>query len=944
MRVWAWVISMVAVHKICANMEMPAIEKVLNSRFGENSMIMVHPEGPLSPLNAYISRKCNFMYNKRFFSPEIETNYELSMEKDPEMNRPKYIRTRRFNKDKVHVNAGIKNKKLTAAQEYHAVLLKLFPSPIGDLTIHTSINNSFITFLSDQKVSQHAHKILAALLLMTEGIDVPLSLSGTKGNKKLTLKSAKNSTVHFCLDMHVPRMVAIEKDKIEKTEVYQSEAVFIIEYFKKNKPELPLPEGDAPVVYDDFKKGEFLNSPKWLLQSYVFEYISGHEDALSFANTVHDMLFEFMSSEAYGDTEHSSIKKIFYEYFALHSEVSQRFDYLSIIKKVQSTDLKYKVFPFAGDTYVPSYQSTPVYDREKGSFTMQQFSNCVEASAFGLLCCLAYDPDTKKYSTEHMPGATKNLVNFFKKYESTHEPINQIVYKEWSKVVSGLEGEQIKYMRENKNELASGILNVLCLVATITGVYETEKHRLQEFIEAVNNKVCKKGIYAEIQEYAEYLFRSLSVRVGEEEDSPMHNSVWSCLATGPPNSKNRSIEVELKNIKVGSCLEGKKDLFGNIFITYKKDELRGGMVMACLPKHMGLVPIPSIDSNLTYFSNKLTRLLWKVTLNRKTTFTSCLVRYYIEQTKRKCLYEHQKLKEIQKIIVQIEPLSFIGIERLLLLDIYQTIENKKSLVFYIAMHTMGKKLNSDDLEIRLISNILASVPLDDQQTLSSFMSCFITSGVQTNLVLKLFPEKKMPVVYNYDPQKLSDAFVYCIKHMNSPNALVQLIRKTMDLGKMSLSCCFPQILKNDLSLKKKIQLLSCLTENGRTIQHLVTIAEILKDLDKKGRSIGHMDLKANDAWALWISIACQKERLRGIIPKCFDAMVYTEGTIVTSYLIEVGRSYRKFNQKVLSVMDSMKSDLCRTHEDKIKYELLMDIYRSRQNNYACKIVRTRVIP
>ncbi|KAI5167689.1 hypothetical protein NEIRO02_2174 [Nematocida sp. AWRm79] len=90
------------------------------------------------------------MHNKRFYTPEINTEYKLYIIDSIRYNdRLNYEYIRKPVKDKVYNDIDDVNKYLT---QYHTHLIKIFPSSDQSLSIISGVSDGLTSFLLKDKV------------------------------------------------------------------------------------------------------------------------------------------------------------------------------------------------------------------------------------------------------------------------------------------------------------------------------------------------------------------------------------------------------------------------------------------------------------------------------------------------------------------------------------------------------------------------------------------------------------------------------------------------------------------------------------------------------------------------------------------------------------------------------------------------------------------------
>ncbi|EIJ87085.1 hypothetical protein NEQG_02723, partial [Nematocida parisii ERTm3] len=138
--------------------------------------------------------------------------------------------------------------------------------------------------------------LLAALILLSEGVDVPIEIDKSiEGRERIFLKreiTPNNDIVFINLPL---RLESIMPDGT-KEKVYQKETEEIVLFFKKLCREPFLSEvkkREEPDSKEVFYSGDFLDSPKFLIQSYIFEYIDSIEQYRKFILAVQVFLMDF---------------------------------------------------------------------------------------------------------------------------------------------------------------------------------------------------------------------------------------------------------------------------------------------------------------------------------------------------------------------------------------------------------------------------------------------------------------------------------------------------------------------------------------------------------------------------------------------------------------------------------------------------------------------------
>lgn len=152
-----------------------------------------------------------------------------------------------------------------------------------------------------------------------------------------------------------------------------------------------------------------------------------------------------------------------------------------IIDEVIKIQEGFKEFPYSELNQPPTNIAIPIYDREKcgtyEAFSQENnFSDCAEIVLLNICNCLLFNPNTLKYSIEGL-DQNSDLAKFYEKHNKLFT-ITKDIRNDWSEVVQGLEDfktidnsayktHMIVYLKEKRNELKSGIINMINVLIKI---------------------------------------------------------------------------------------------------------------------------------------------------------------------------------------------------------------------------------------------------------------------------------------------------------------------------------------------------------------------------------------------------------------------------------------------------------------------------------------------
>ncbi|KAH9385752.1 uncharacterized protein NEMAJ01_0648 [Nematocida major] len=755
-----------------------------------NSTAFINPSGPLCLLRGLVYSDLGYIHNKRFFAPEIETDYKLEPAGDDETTEEhKY--TRNAQKDKPYpseegpdLSSGLAATDYTV--EYHRTLIEMFPSVDGHtLSVAVGRKDSFFQALQRMPTKQHANYVLAALLLLSEGVDVPIEAT----EKEITLEIGS---------------IAFETGQCKK-------AAQVINFFKENKG-----KGKLPCTLETFSTGEFLNTPQFLIQAYVFEYIKSKDDALDFAACVHTILKSLPED---------SCKDVYSACFV--ESKAEEDDFLYMFTQIQKVMRVLGSFPFTSPSMLPAYTSVRACKRGQTEFLDETFSNCVETGLFVLFCCLAHDPVQKKYDVEAMLGEKKEsdkteaLRAFFQLESVTPKACAaQDTMQEWNRVVSGLQSEHIAYKRESRNEVRSGIFNALYVVAEVTGRREQEEQRIREL--ELMLKGCKIGknsgdVFEKTQEYVAELFMSLSV--------------------------DKSLKISFSNLKVDARSDGQKDLYGKITLKYKgkNSAMQQGICLAFQPGHLTVTLCPW--TFFSYAHDPIEVLFLATDSSKPKTFAECAFAKYASawRARHMELYKPSLTDGISAIAGRLATSEALNHpNQIFLLGSALRYEQIQDISEHFILHAAAKgtKLTQEHPGVRLLSNLLGSLPLDDYGTQLVVLQHTAFLG----MLRKLFPrivlsKERFSKIYQISSTIIGIARYTGHSCTPAANAIMKYFREYKEQVREPLfGCCQ---LKNFTIISEMLPVLLA----DKSMRHTDEIRTLLLDVEEKDREEA-LDAKA----------------------------------------------------------------------------------------------------
>ncbi|EIJ87640.1 hypothetical protein NEPAR06_0826 [Nematocida parisii] len=207
--------------------------------------------------------------------------------------------------------------------------------PIPDIRIPNSI---FLAFLRIPGINLYRYRLIAALLLISEGIDIPLVYDQKEMRLFLQKRTRNKREIHFSIDL--------KRIKQDAANLNDGQMVFcidrsidVISFFIRYKNSQFLRDKgllSRPKTLSDLTSGKFMHSMWYLMQLFLFYFIKFSNDYNIFehgiyncANEVYELLNEYMYIEP-DNTEESAEKmqekrawEIFNDYFLPKTEESE---------------------------------------------------------------------------------------------------------------------------------------------------------------------------------------------------------------------------------------------------------------------------------------------------------------------------------------------------------------------------------------------------------------------------------------------------------------------------------------------------------------------------------------------------------------------------------------------------------------------------------------------
>ncbi|EHY65437.1 hypothetical protein NERG_01883 [Nematocida ausubeli] len=895
--------------------------------------VVINPEGPLNQLHAYMYRVNGIMHNKRFFSPEIDMHRCALVPSENESASLGCACTKENTEDRVHSELYQTGEMFEYTREYFTTLLRMFPSVDGHLSIHTSSKDSFFAFINSSRVSEHKYRILASLLLLTEGMPVQMLIEKSAESIHLTLRKMEDISAHFSISMGRECESGKERKEAQNPlkEGYTNEVAEVIRFFIQNGENRILKkEGHViePKLYSDFKLGMFLNTPGFLIQMYIYEYIDTVYGMQSFFESVHAILCEYMACT---DKRLSSkAEQLFHKYFAPCSHVSAGVEYIETAAQILFYLNKEKLLPFFLNEQIKPMQGQSCYirsvkslesickaqlseiERACSAFSMgctdnnseKNYINCMEATALAMFCCFAYDQENQMYATDHLEAPSADLVRFFRVHRHMFKEAALGTYNAWNRVVADLDNPSICYISQNRNRLDTGLLNLLRVVTEVAGIYHKEKENIDKIEAAIKDcsyleeNMLDPHLTQEIQTYIETLFKSLSVRGHSFKTLSIKCGFFSPVITE----------------------RGRVDVFGIVCMTYKSAAVEESICFEILPLFTGIKIMLARNILPDMSTNESLASLQKFPCLQGNAFIQFMLRHTIELSLRTHEASHTVMEYIKL------GSSFAGRKR-----------NSSMNCFLLAMQTEDElyildlvrcllvlafdlNLRSPHYIIRFLSNMIAPRVVDID---------LMHSGLATLILLakayKYFPHIKIdPAIYSkMDCVEVSRVLAY-ITEIDSPETMNRILLLLISANEAGIPGYIDRILIC-LPSVWRMKILICLTRSGRSAKYIYSILEAMKKI-KRGSGAHNIIRRSNNLLITIISTLSEKkeESYTNILTECFGMIVVPEVGVLCNVPTV---SLMLLNERVACFL-SLKQRLRFLHlpENFAKFNIILSLY------------------
>ncbi|KAH9385978.1 uncharacterized protein NEMAJ01_0874 [Nematocida major] len=642
-----------------------------------------------SPMCAYISRHLGFMQNARMFLSSMRASFGLSLNGSSNgLDYYKYTRTPCH--DTAHLfmatpNVLAESEDSEYASEYCTAMILMFPLGTDErLSIESTQTDSFTGFLRRCCRKDQPLYILAALLLLSEGVDVPIEAAGDK--VVLACRKGPNAPLHDIFTIGK----GLDAERVSQN-VCQ-----VVGFFKKHKNTRSMPN-----TFFEFQTGGFLECPQFLISTYIYEYIGSTKDMVRFFECVLELL-EGLGLLPELPAASSSAESVFSRLFMPSEDLRTKLQhFLPLIETHAHAELL-ECLGLAAQAQrrqnTPSQPDLPVCgeygcQRHAGSLEEEPVF-CTEKGLRALLLCLAYNPDKMLYDINGFLCKSESSGETERTRKLLSEEQNQMIvcsaltsHLEWTwPKITRWFGKN-RHLKESLRGKGSGILDLMCVLVQISG-------RAAELLPAIQK--CKEEI-GQALNCAEEAAQKVNACVFE---------VFSALAV----SKNIGVCV-YNYVRRGSSEEG------TLLIAHQSTDGAHHYKVE-IEFNRGHMKV-EMSLPVRGFSVHMKRLasVECASYRMHGSFASCVFAEYLSRTAAQRRFSEppldlsQKLWDATRAIARSSPNNP---NRVLLLHPIQTLMCKKLVVDGLILNSVvyGVPLTRSHPIVRLVSNVIGSASLD----------------------------------------------------------------------------------------------------------------------------------------------------------------------------------------------------------------------------------------
>ncbi|OAG33586.1 hypothetical protein NEIG_02004 [Nematocida sp. ERTm5] len=602
-----------------------------------------------------------------------------------------------------------------------------------------------------------------------------------------------------------------------------------------------------PTSYTEFQAGGFLNNPQFLIQAYIYEYITKKDDIEKFVSIVHDMLCGLIERKEREQDQRQKQKKqslkdeITYLYYVLDKYfIPNEEDSLTSIGvdcAALYNRLKQNISAYEGN--VIDVRTLAITKEEE--FIKKYYTEAVLLKVFSLLIYRSYQKQENfNQNTSTLPVP---IIDFFKKYSEEDLQIPSLpILDDWKALIKN----QLNFKEVGGGDLTilPGLINMIRTILCILG---------------------KTRQFAEIAEIEKEINKSdINNPMGDDQVKSLEDATYGVFKL--VCSRIRFIDIKLIHPQKGYASQKKIDVYGYLKLEYFEYKIKKSILINI--KNLSDTRLP--ESNIPTLPNTGIPLhahdgfldeLKKVFEKQKNTLAEHMLRSYIESAKQTT----SKEKIVQKFINSAEEnsknSSSAGILCFMTTRQLQNPCYKTDLMVFLIYYAFCYNLPKNNCIVRFAENLLQSTKFAPNA--NSKVLCFLimigkSSKSYFNNVELFIPECQIKECFS---SVLDKILIYASQSIKAEKGIYALLRGYLILDK-KYGIGYIRTMLSTVTKEEQVDFFNALTKNRTTFYYIDEITSlIIKQHDKSNNSEIEASVKEFFHSIIRISSHCKEHSL-----------------------------------------------------------------------------------
>ncbi|EIJ87594.1 uncharacterized protein NEPG_02220 [Nematocida parisii ERTm1] len=627
-----------------------------------------------------------------------------------------------------------------------------------------------------------------------------------------------------------------------------------------------------PTSYTEFQAGGFLNNPQFLIQAYIYEYITKADDIEKFVSIVHDMLCSLIKrKEQEQEQKKQSLKDeitcLYYildKYFIPNEE--NNLTYIGVDCAALYIRLKQNISAYEGG--IIDVRTLAIKKEEE--FIKKYYTEAVLLKVFSLLIYESYQK--QKNFKQKLAILPEPIVNFFEKHSEEDLQIpSEPILDDWKELI--INQLNFKEIGVGKGDLTilPGLISMIQTILCIMGKFK----RLAQ-IDTIEKKINESGI-----------------------DNPISCDLVKSLEDVSYDIFKRAcphiefINVELIHPKKGHASQKKIDVYGYLKLKYFAYKIKKSILINIKNPSDTRLPendIPSLPNNGIPLGahNGFLNELEKVFENLKNTLAEHMLRSYIESA----IQTTSEKKIVQTFINSAELNSKNSLNAgILCFMTTRQLQNscyRTDLMIFLIYYAFCYNLPKNNCIVRFAENLLQSTKFAPNA--NSKVLCFLimigkASKSYFNNVELSIPECQIKECFS---DVVDQILIYASKSVKAEKGIYALLRGYLILDK-KYNVGYIRTMLSTVAKEEQVDFFNTLTKNRTTFYYIDEITSlIMKQRDKSNNDEIETSVKEFFHSIIRISSHCKDRSL--ILDLFIEKIKEKIGSNNMSYFFDIDRT------------------------------------------------------